>query len=78
MSELSVEISVVTEATKSKTAKVTLITFFDVTGVMHSEFSPHGQTINERVYKEIRAICLARNMRCGESCGRTKRAFFST
>ena len=33
--------------------KVMLITFFDVRGIVHSEFLPQGQTINQQVYKEI-------------------------
>ena len=37
---------------KSK-VRVMLITFFDVRGMVHSEFLPQGQTINQQVYKEI-------------------------
>jgi len=37
---------------KSKT-KVMLITFFDVHGIVHAEFLPQGQTINQHVYKNI-------------------------
>ena len=37
---------------KSKT-KVILIAFFDVHGIVHAEFLPQGQTINEHVYKNI-------------------------
>ena len=37
---------------KSK-IKVMLITFFDVRSIIHSEFLPQGQTINQQVYKEI-------------------------
>ena len=36
----------------SKT-KVTLIDFFDVNGIVHAEFLPQGQTINQHVYKSI-------------------------
>ena len=49
---------------KSKT-KVILIAFFDVHGIVHAEFLPQGQTINQRVYKNI----LQRLMR---SVGRKK------
>ena len=46
---------------KSK-VKVMLITFFDVRRIVHSEFLPQGQTINQQVYKEIlwrllRSVC---------------------
>ena len=37
---------------KSKT-KVMLITFFDVHGIVHAEFLPQGQTIDQLVYKSI-------------------------
>ena len=37
---------------KSKT-KVMLIAFFDVHGIVHAEFLPQGQTINQHVYKNI-------------------------
>ncbi|XP_067942994.1 protein GVQW3-like [Watersipora subatra] len=33
--------------------KTLLITFFDIRGVVHSEFLPHGQTVNQHVYKDI-------------------------
>ena len=42
---------------KSK-VKVMLITFLDVRGIVHSEFLPRGQTINQQVYKEILWIFL--------------------
>ena len=44
---------------KSK-VKVTLITFFDVRGIVHKEFLPQGQTINQHIYKDI----LRHLMRC--------------
>ena len=37
---------------KSK-IKVMLIVFFDVHGIVHVEFLPQGQTINQNVYKDI-------------------------
>ena len=42
---------------KSK-VKVLLIMFFDVRGIVHSEFLPQGQTINQQVYKEILRLLL--------------------
>ena len=33
--------------------KVMLIAFFDVHGIVHAEFLPQGQTINQHVYKNI-------------------------
>jgi len=36
--------------------KVMLIAFFDVHGIVHAEFLPLGQTINQYVYKHL-ATC---------------------
>ena len=33
--------------------KVMLIAFFDVRGIVHKEFLPQGQTINQHIYKDI-------------------------
>lgn len=33
--------------------KVMLIAFFDVRGIVHCEFLPQGQTVNQHVYKEV-------------------------
>ena len=33
--------------------KVMLIAFFDIKGIIHFEFLPPGQTVNQYVYKEI-------------------------
>ena len=30
-----------------------IVTFFDIRGIVHSEFLPQSQTINQQVYKEI-------------------------
>ena len=35
-----------------------LITFFSVRGIVHSEFLPQGQTINQQDYKEILRLLL--------------------
>jgi len=37
---------------KSKT-KVMLMAFFDVRGIVHTEFLPQGQTINQQIYRDI-------------------------
>ena len=37
---------------KSK-VKVMLIAFFDIKGIVHFDFLPQGQTVNQYVYKEI-------------------------
>lgn len=45
--------------------KVMLITFFDMQGVVHSEFLPPGQTINQQIYREIlwRLLCSVQEKR---------------
>ena len=59
---MSVEVSDLTEAEESKTVKIKsqimLITFFDVRGIVHSEFLPQGQTIIQQVYEEILPLLL--------------------
>ena len=35
-----------------------LITFFDVRGIVHSEFLTQGQTVSQQVYKEILRLLL--------------------
>ncbi len=49
---------------KSK-VKVKLIAFFDIKGIVHFEFLPQGQTVNQYVYKEIlrRLMRLVRDKR---------------
>ena len=46
---------------KSK-VKVMLIVFFDIQGIVHFQFLPHDQTMNQTVYKEI-LWCLVRSVR---------------
>ena len=42
------------KARKSKSkVKVMLIMFFDIQGIVHFEFLPQGQIVNQTVYKEI-------------------------
>ena len=41
-----------TRVFKCKT-KVMLIAFFDVHGIVHAEFLPRGQTVNQLIYKNI-------------------------
>jgi hypothetical protein len=42
------------EACMSKSQmKTMLITFFDMNGIVHSQFIPQGQTVNEAFYVEI-------------------------
>ena len=62
--ELSMEESDVSGAKESKTVKakkvkVVSITFFNVRGIVHCEFLPQDQTINQQVYREIlwRLLC---------------------
>ena len=51
------------KASKSKSkVKVMLIVFFDIQGIVHFEFLPQGQTVNQTVYKEI-LRCLVRSVR---------------
>ena len=53
---------------KSKT-NVMLIAFFDVHGIVHAEFLPQGQTINQHVYKNILRR-LMRSLREKRNCGK--------
>ena len=43
--------------------KVMLIVFFDISGVVHHEYIPKGQTVNQHVYKEV-LIHLQDAIRC--------------
>ena len=50
------------KARKSKLkVKVMFIVFFDIQRIVHFEFLPQGQTVNQTVYKEI-LWCLVRSM----------------
>lgn len=48
---------------KSK-IKVMLITFFDQRGLVHHEFVPEGQTVNQHFYKEVLGRLYERVRRC--------------
>ena len=52
-----------------------LVTFFDIRGIVHSEFLPQGQTIST---KRSCGVCFAQCARKDESCGRTNRGCFTT
>ena len=54
---------------KSKT-KVMLIAFFDVHGIVHVEFLPQGQTINQHVYKNILRSLMRSVKEKKELCGK--------
>ena len=76
--ELSMEESDVSGAKESKTVKakkvkVVSITFFNVRGIVHCEFLPQDQTINQQVYREI----LWRLLR-DKSCGKPNSVCFTT
>ena len=51
-----------TRVFKPKT-KIILITFFNVHGIVHAEFLPRDQTINQQVYKNI-----LRRLMCFQEC----------
>ena len=50
--------------------KLMLIAFYDVHGIVHAEFLPQGQTIDQHVYKNIlrRLMCSVREK--AENCGK--------
>ena len=65
--ESSVEKCVLAQATKKacmqcSQVKVMLITFFDDQGIVHHEFVPQGQTVNQHFYKEV-LTCLVNKIR---------------
>ena len=43
--------------------KVMLIAFFDHQGLIHHEFVPQGQTVNQHFYKEVLSHLIARIQR---------------
>ena len=57
MAESSVEKSSITKTKETKDVEVEgqgdLIVFFDIKGIIHFEFLPLGQTVNQYVFKEI-------------------------
>jgi hypothetical protein len=60
---------------KSSHTKITnegvLITFLDITGTVHSEFIPQGQTVNHTYYVEILKCLLKAESRKGVNFGPT-------
>ena len=51
-------------------SKVMLIAFFDVQGIVHAEFLPQGQTINQHVYKNILRRLMRSVREKKENCGK--------
>ena len=49
------------KASESKEVKMMLIVFFDIQGIIHFEFLPQGQTVNQIIYKEI-LQCLVKSV----------------
>ena len=63
MTESSVEMSRPKKACMQRSqVKVMLITFFDHQGMVHHEFVPHGQTVNQHFYKDV-LTCLVTKIR---------------
>ena len=53
-------------------------TFFDIRGMVHYEFLPQGQTVNQHGYKEILQRLLRSVRKKGEICGKATYGCFIT
>ena len=58
--------------------KVMLITFFDHQGMVHHEYVPHDQTVNQHFYKEVLTRLMAKIRPREGSCGRPTPGFCTT
>jgi hypothetical protein len=45
--------------------KTMLITSFDIKGIVHFEFIPQGQTVNQAHYMEITKLCVEKGLNFG-------------
>jgi hypothetical protein len=49
--------------------KTVLITFLDIKGIVHFEFIPQGQTVNQAYHVEILTLCVEKGLNFGPTIG---------